>query len=163
MFVTSPAQNKFGSSCVSGTSAADTHDHSNNTNGGGAGGGTGNHASHKVRCPHCDRGFSPSVAPTHISICARVENRPRGAYTKGTHPNATPNGPPQKALDTAAPGVKSVSANRRMQQEKVRTGATIDAVKLECAWVGCGQFDRSYGVSVCHGVFLGRWISRTSR
>ena len=32
----------------------------------------------KVRCPHCLRGFSPSVAPTHIAICAKVENRPRG-------------------------------------------------------------------------------------
>ncbi|CAN0046440.1 unnamed protein product, partial [Ectocarpus sp. 12 AP-2014] len=48
-------------------------------NGGGIASNNSSSTSHKVRCPHCFRGFSPAVAPTHISICARVENRPKGS------------------------------------------------------------------------------------
>eukprot|EP00903_Cladosiphon_okamuranus_P007711 g7472.t2 len=99
---------ELGSSCLSGTGAAET-----STNGRG-GDGFGNQATCKVRCPHCDRGFSPSVAPTHISICARVENRPRGT----TNANAA-HAPPQKVLD-AALGVENMVGARRTQQEKAR-------------------------------------------
>ncbi|CAM9850487.1 unnamed protein product, partial [Ectocarpus sp. 13 AM-2016] len=48
-------------------------------NGGGIANNNSSNTSHKVRCPHCLHGFSPAVAPTHISICARVENRPKGS------------------------------------------------------------------------------------
>lgn len=34
----------------------------------------------KVLCPHCHRGFRKMWAPTHVSICAGVENRPNGAH-----------------------------------------------------------------------------------
>jgi hypothetical protein len=38
-----------------------------------------------VPCPHCGRKFSNISAPHHISICERVENRPKGwSANKGT-------------------------------------------------------------------------------
>lgn len=34
----------------------------------------------QVQCPHCMRSFSPAAGPTHIAICAKVENRPKSAH-----------------------------------------------------------------------------------
>lgn len=51
----------------------------------------GNHSTGleaKVRCPHCLRGFSSSAAPTHIAICAKVENRPKSAFAVRTQGRA---------------------------------------------------------------------------
>ena len=36
-----------------------------------------------VQCPHCLRTFSPRAAPTHVTICANVNNRPRGVDKNG--------------------------------------------------------------------------------
>ncbi|CAM9577828.1 unnamed protein product [Scytosiphon promiscuus] len=75
-------------------------------------------APRKVQCPHCLRGFSPSVAPTHISICSRVENRPKGAVGVGTsRKDAKLTGVRTSPPDPASSGIVGP---RRMPQEKAR-------------------------------------------